>query len=317
MLITPCIWYIQSKPNGNMVDFVLIMESIKLAYFGIMVWSCAMAAIKISISLTLLRFLRTTAWRAFLWGMIALQILMVVGNTIWLLLQCRPMSAAWSPFPPPGACPGPGATRVANNVTAGFNISTDVILSFMPLTFLLGLQRPLREKILLAVLMGVGLIASIASIHKTIVVSHFGQPGDDTVATGTAIVTWTCAEMFIGVIAASLPAFKMPLQRGLAKMGFSVMQPTVLSRRTQTKKTMVSLSTSTGSERQANHLGQDAHSGDQIQLLPTTGTSSPNDSSKDIVCVTTISMEHTEMAKSSKGAPVRESWDRKGLNSIV
>ena len=194
-----------------------------MSHIGIIVWGASTSAIKTSIALTLLRLLRSRPWRLFLWVMIILQGAFFVGNTTWLLLRCRPLNQVWV-FPPnPGACASEPNVRMASNITSAFNIATDIILSLIPLTFIVKLQRPVLEKILLALLMAIGLFASITSILKTVVVQHFGSPSEpDQMAVNVALVTWTCAEQFLGVAAACLPSFKRPLQRFLKTLGIDV-----------------------------------------------------------------------------------------------
>ena len=46
------------------------------------------------------------------------------------------------------------------------------------MTFIFGILRPLREKVLLAVMMGMGLLASAASIAKTFRAKDYGATGD-------------------------------------------------------------------------------------------------------------------------------------------
>jgi hypothetical protein len=50
---------------------------------------------------------------------------------------------------------------------------TDVAFALLPLAFIFKLNRPVREKVVLGVLMGLGLIASACSIAKLAVVKLY------------------------------------------------------------------------------------------------------------------------------------------------
>ena len=228
MLMVPITSYLRTRQTNNLISWDEFIYGLKPSYLAIAIWGLSMTSIKISVALTLLRFLRSTPWRVFLYIMIGLQAAMAISNTLWILLQCRPLAEAWNPLSLPGVCAPTSAATLASNVTAGFNISTDIILSLVPLAFIIKLQRPLPEKILLALLMAVGMMASVASIRKTIIVTnYFGKPGTDTFAVSVSIVLWTAAEQFIAVIAACLPSFKMLLQKMLATVGITLgTQPT-------------------------------------------------------------------------------------------
>jgi len=222
MLMVPISTFLGTTPPNRAITWDQFIYGLRPAYLSMLVWGLSMSAIKTSVALTLLRFLRTPHWRIFLYGMIALQGAIAIGTVVWVLVQCRPIHQAWNPLAPPGACAPSSAATLSNNITSGLNISTDIILSLVPLAFIVKLQRPLPEKVLLALLMAVGMMASIASIRKTIIVADFGRKDIDTFAVTCGIFTWTAAEQFIGIIAACLPSFKMPLQHLLATVGINI-----------------------------------------------------------------------------------------------
>ena len=114
------------------------------------------------------------------------------------------------------------ATTAISTTMSSINIATDLILSFSPLAFLLNLHRPLRERILLIVLMATGLAASAASIRKTQLVLQLGEPVEEQLATSVAISTWSMAEEFISVVAACMPMLKPLFQKLLDRMGVSI-----------------------------------------------------------------------------------------------
>ena len=237
------------------MTLTMFTEILKLSYVGTIVAAASLSAIKTSIALTLLRFLTSFYWRVFLWSMIALQGIYFIANTIWLLLECHPISAAWDPLAPPGACVSRARQLIASNTSTGFTIATDVILALSPLAFIVKLHRPLFERFLLGFLMGIGLIASAASIRKYIVAKAYGDPTADLVAASLSIVTWGMVEFSLSIIAACLPSLKVPLQRGLEYIGL----PDLM--RSMARSTPASFRYGTSDPKKATGAGGESKSG--------------------------------------------------------
>ena len=75
------------------------------------------------------------------------------------------------------------------------------------MTFIFGILRPLREKVLLAVMMGMGLLASAASIAKTFRAKDYGATGD-VLMDSVQLTIWSILESQLAcVIYLTLPIF--------------------------------------------------------------------------------------------------------------
>ena len=212
-----------------MISIKTANNSAKLAYQGVILWSLSMSLTKISITLSLLRFLKGRLWRVFLYGLIVFIATIWVANTLFVTLQCMPMSAAYDVIAQQapggtanGQCVHASVIRGVSNTYSIINITTDIILSLLPLEFIIRLQRPVREKALLFILMALGILASAASIEKMIQVQKYGDPNSDWFVTAAKMSTWTVIEELVAIIAANLPSFKMLFQKGLQRMGVSV-----------------------------------------------------------------------------------------------
>lgn len=213
-------------PTARLISFEQSTEAGKNSWLAIGVWGLSMTCIKISIALTLLRIQgKERGWRIFLYTIMGIQAVYGIGNTLFnLVIACRPLEAAWNPFLPGGKCVSFEVMRGVSNLGSSINITTDVLLSLAPATFLRKLNRPLRERIFVCVLMGMGLFASVSSIVKTVIVKDWGDPltADDWWATGVSICTWTVLEQLLGVLAACVPAMKGIFQKCLGAMGVSL-----------------------------------------------------------------------------------------------
>ena len=168
----------------------------------------------------LLRFRNTLLWRGFLYIMIGIQILFAVGLTLWMMLHCRPLSTSWDYTTDQLYCDTSNSVKAINYIAIAINIASEVAFALLPLTFVLQLQRPLQERLLICGLMGVGLIIVAISAIRVVVFL--------TVTKGFVVVMdWfvscmicNCTEAFLASIVASLPFTKAPLQAFLSRLGF-------------------------------------------------------------------------------------------------
>ncbi|KAL1843964.1 hypothetical protein VTJ49DRAFT_6368 [Mycothermus thermophilus] len=222
-------------PTPGLIPISTATLAGKHSWLAIGIWGLSMTCIKLSVALTLLRIRgEHRGWKIFLYTVMAVQVAYGIGNALFnLVIACQPLEAAWNYallFEPgtTARCVSYETMRMVSNLGSSVNIATDVLLSLAPATFLRRLNRPLRERIFVCVLMGMGLMASAASVAKTVVVQGWGDfssppdEGDDWWATGVTICTWTVLEQQLGLLAACVPALKGVLQSCLGAMGVSL-----------------------------------------------------------------------------------------------
>lgn len=73
------------------------------------------------------------------------------ANVLVCILQCTPVSAAW--YVTPGKCININAFYLIN---AALNITTDLITYTLPIRLIINLQTPLKQKIALSIMFGLG-----------------------------------------------------------------------------------------------------------------------------------------------------------------
>jgi hypothetical protein len=184
-----------------------------------MLWAWSMAAIKISFALMLLRIEQASAWRRFLWAMIALQIVVAVFNTLGIFLQCIPFEKSWDLLGVvPGSCWSKRTQSISTIVVSVINIITDFVFATLPIGFLRKVQRPIRERLVVGILMGLGVFAGVASIIKITAATQFGRTGD-MINESVGIGMWSVIEEQIGLIAISVPCLRSPVQRVIHTFG--------------------------------------------------------------------------------------------------
>ncbi|RGP74629.1 integral membrane [Fusarium sporotrichioides] len=199
----------------------------KYSFLAIPVWGVAMMFIKVSIAMMMLRIQPNILWwRIFCISIISVLLAYGVANTVFILLQCRPLEASWDAsvlqMVDGASCLPRTGILIMSNLGAGINIATDILLSLAPTLFLWKLKRPIKEKILVGALMGLGIFASITSIVKATLVKEFGGPTEDPWALLNAIATWTALEQILIMIASSAPFLKPLVQSALHRMGWTL-----------------------------------------------------------------------------------------------
>lgn len=204
------------------ISFLTMRNAMKLSYLAIPVWGAAMTCIKISVALSLLRIPVNRLWTVFLYSATAVQVAYFIGNTVFAFLACRPLAALWDPRITEAYCAGPRASLIASYVGSAVNITTDLLLSLAPMVMLWNLHRPLRERVLVCCLMGMGILASVSCIVKAVIVRQWGRTDIDVWAQAMSIATWTIAEQFVAIMAACSPSLKGPLERLLRRFGIFI-----------------------------------------------------------------------------------------------
>lgn len=167
----------------------------------------------------LLRFKRTRGWVILLSCMIGVQIASCIAAIIFQLLLCMPLAAVWDPMNHPDAvCAKPQAGYISIYVNLAIAITTDLLFAALPISFIWKIHRPLLERIVVAILMGLGVFAAITSIVKMTHVKSYGITGD-TLWDTIDISLWSMLEEQIGIIVACIPCLKSPFERLLGRLG--------------------------------------------------------------------------------------------------
>ncbi|KAJ4299926.1 hypothetical protein N0V90_005173 [Kalmusia sp. IMI 367209] len=189
-------------------------------------WAWAMASIKISIGLMLLRLESEQRWRRFLWAMIGFQVVLSMYNMMSQLFGCVPFHKMWDLSQHVSGKCWPSHISTASQVTVQvFVILTDWIFALLPISFLRKVQRPLRERVIIGFLMGLGVFTGVASIVKIKQILGLHKSGDIR-AELIVIEMWCSIEALIGFIASCVPCLRGPFQRTLEHFGIVTLRQT-------------------------------------------------------------------------------------------
>jgi hypothetical protein len=129
----------------------------------------------------------------------------IAGTTVQLL-QCKPISANWTMSAASAQCLFTSKIRVTtyaisskftesplqtgSDHSTGLYIATDFICALLPIVFIRQLHRPLREKIVVAFLMGLGVFGGVCGIIKVVLFLPSTTASDFIWASGP-LITWT------------------------------------------------------------------------------------------------------------------------------
>jgi hypothetical protein len=78
------------------------------------------------------------------------------------VFQCRPISAYWT-FPPKGKCIDEGQVTLAAGIV---NCVADLLVTLLPIPMILKLRMPLKQRLGVCVLLGLGIIVTAAGVVR-------------------------------------------------------------------------------------------------------------------------------------------------------
>jgi len=180
-------------------------------------WATAM--VKTSIALMLVRLQQTPGWKWFLYCLIVLQVLVAIFTTVLHTTRCIPIEAVWNMAITSKRCWSEDAFKIAMTVASSLVVATDLIYSLMPITFLHHIRRSTLHRALIAILLSLGLLASAASIVKTVMVHRAGS-AEDPAGHGIVVATWASIEVQVAIIAACIPTLRADFFALLSRLGW-------------------------------------------------------------------------------------------------
>lgn len=165
---------------------------------------------RISFAVTLLNLVGTSKLKKnLLWAAIVTQVLAGVSTVILIYVQCgTKIAALWDPAVRAHAnCWSPDVQTFYGFFQSSVNSVTDLFLTIMPTWILWNVQMKIRFKVALAILLGLSIVAMVASIVKTYELKTLGLRNDFTWNTPIFFI-WVVVELNVVIIAASVPSLK-------------------------------------------------------------------------------------------------------------
>ncbi|KAI4253158.1 MAG: hypothetical protein L6R42_007692, partial [Xanthoria sp. 1 TBL-2021] len=182
------------------------------AMFAIIIsWPIAQSMTKISILLFYIHLFPTKVFRFAAYSLIVVVSAWMIQQVLASLLLCHPISINWDASVN-GTCGNVAANCLAG---AGINTLTDILILILPMPIIWRLHVPLRNKVILSLIFGLGsliCIISIIRIKKLFLYTTspmMAPPFDsDGPRNNSAPVLYTVLESCLGVICACLVIMK-------------------------------------------------------------------------------------------------------------
>lgn len=120
--------------------------------------------IKTSICTTLLRLSVERRYNFILYGIIIITVITTLVTLISVWIQCTPLAASWGEVS--GTCISTSVLITLTYVVSGLNIATDWSVALLPVAILWKLQMPVKMKIAITFVLGLGVFSSVATIVR-------------------------------------------------------------------------------------------------------------------------------------------------------
>ncbi|KAF4963470.1 hypothetical protein FSARC_8519 [Fusarium sarcochroum] len=187
------------------LNMAIMMEGAKSVALWQIFYVSGSVFIKSSICIQLLRIATNKRYKYFLWCLIAVSVIITLIAMLAVLVRCKPVAASWNPAL--GTCIDQNIIVVLTYVVSGMNIVTDWSVAIMPVFILRNIQMRKTLKRMAILVMGVGVLASVATIIRLPYSSAYSNPKDQLYGIGN-IILWTVVECGLGIIAGSMPMLR-------------------------------------------------------------------------------------------------------------
>lgn len=183
------------------------VKAMRYVFIAQVIFYWCVTMVKISVALLLISLKQySRPWRIFLYLTIGVLTASLILVTLMQFAACSIVASYWDPRLRARAVCWPFEAIQGVIITfSSVHVAADVIYTFMPLTFIVRLNQPLYQRIIIGILMSLGLFASIAAILRTIGGISMTR---DPFRRNAEITLLAIIESGLGIIAATLPTLK-------------------------------------------------------------------------------------------------------------
>ncbi|MCJ1306214.1 hypothetical protein MMC08_009032 [Hypocenomyce scalaris] len=189
-----------------------LSKSIKLNTIAIVPGLMAFSVPKVSVACLLMRLLNPGKYQRWFLYTISIGIIPIsMIDAIMLFVQCSPVRGLWDSNITP-TCWSPFVLVDFAIFTGALSAFVDLYLALYAVHVLGRLNMTMGKKVGLCFVMGLGVLACIVTIVKTIFLPELADKSDYTYSTMDVLI-WTSVEANIIIIAACLPTLRAPFLR--------------------------------------------------------------------------------------------------------
>ncbi|KAI1869656.1 uncharacterized protein JN550_005637 [Neoarthrinium moseri] len=179
--------------------------------------------IKSSICVALIRITTRKLFKWILYGIIFFTIVGCLVTDIAVLSWCQPISATWDPSA--GSCADKSVIINVSYFISVISILTDWVCAILPAFILWNVQLRYRVKLSVAIVLGLGFVASTATIVRIRYLVYYSI-SEDYLYNIANIAIWSIVESGLGIVAGSMATLRpllkyIPFLRTLSSSGDS------------------------------------------------------------------------------------------------
>ncbi|CVL03805.1 related to integral membrane protein PTH11 [Fusarium proliferatum] len=173
-------------------------------------YCAALVFIKASICSTLLRIAVVPIHRIIAWATLTMSICAALIVFISLFVLCTPLPATWTGQ---GTCASPSALAILSYFVSAASLVTDLVCAILPGFMLYKTQMKTATKISISLVLGMGALASVATIIRMPYMKFYFHPEKDYLYRVCNVALWCLFETGIGIVAGCLPPLRKLLKR--------------------------------------------------------------------------------------------------------
>ena len=174
-------------------------------------------AIKASLAIMLLRLTIVRTHRIIIWITIIVTEVFSAFFFLLFIFQCRPSSYFWTMFTgAKGSCINPMIIVRVTYIYSALICIGDWTLAIIPYFIVRKLQMRPRAKMLVAIILSMGAIASTATIIRIPYLVSLSNKADFLYAT-TDVAIWTCCETGLAIVATSAATLRPMFQSFISR----------------------------------------------------------------------------------------------------
>ncbi|KAI9722447.1 MAG: hypothetical protein M1828_004814 [Chrysothrix sp. TS-e1954] len=132
-----------------------------------------------------------------------------IAQPFWNIFRCEPVSKDWNTSKIGSCYSEVGGYAIFSDFIAAYSALSDFVLALYPIIILWELQMAMRVKAGLGALMALGVLAGVCGVMRAVTVQDgynaLGPNVTDPTYDGATIVFWVWTEMWIVIIASSVP----------------------------------------------------------------------------------------------------------------
>ncbi|CAN8103523.1 unnamed protein product [Discula destructiva] len=218
---------------GSHLEAVALQDrpiAFKFRWLATLIYILESYLVKVVVGLLLIRICSAShqKWqRVTIWSLLLFVGLFYGAYFLIAIFACQPVDyyyTRYNPIPPEGKCNSAAAATVITYIATMLNVVADWTLAILPATVIWRAMLDLRTKISISVVLGIGSIASIATLVRVFYAKTVLE-NPDYLYNFTDIAIWSAVEIGVALTASSLATLK-PLFRQFFRMqGFSSRRP--------------------------------------------------------------------------------------------